>query len=130
MKKLALCLLLAIVLVNCKKSEDISAGPDNFSVAESGRWRLKEFRESFGVPVYTWAQPTSDTFYVEFKPSGVFRSNTSFFTYRTQYQLLNDSMMILSSANQSDLPVKISRVGPYLQLDGPCLEPCSYRFIR
>jgi hypothetical protein len=130
MKKLALYFVLAVVLINCKKSGDVSTSPDYFSVDQSGRWRLKEFRESFGVPVYSWVQPIADTFYVEFKSNNVFKSNTSLFTSRTQYQILNDSMMLLSAPNTTDLPVKISHVGPYLQLDGPCFEPCNYRFIR
>lgn len=131
MMKWVLYLVLAVVLTNCKKSGDVTSGqPDYLAVESSGRWRLKEFRQSFGVPVYAWAQPLSDTFYVEFKPNNVFKSNTAIFTGRTQYQVLNDSMLVLSSPNASDLPVRSSYAWPYLQLDGPCFEPCNYRFVR
>lgn len=129
MKKWALCLLVALFFITCKKGDSVTGLPDNYSLANSGRWRLKEFRESFGVPVYTWAQPIADTFYVEFRDNNVFKSNVSIFASRTQYQIVNDSMMVLSG-NGSDLAVRRSFIGPVLQLDGPCFEPCSYRFMR
>jgi hypothetical protein len=123
MKKIVLPLLLMLSFTACKKS---SESPEDNSL--EGKWILKQSRVSPGYPV-DWETVSTDTLFIEFGENNIFRANVVFWGYN-HYEILNDSVLILSDPSANTVNIPYSFTGQYLQLSQPCYDGCSYRFVR
>ena len=131
MKKLPVFVLCALLFAACHKSATVqedNLAPENTTL--DGEWTYYSNRISPGYPVTDWTRMPADTFKIKFGANGVFSSNIPTFHF-TNYQVISATELVLSNPPASTVfNIRYKFEGPYLQLNPPCYEECSHRFIR
>ena len=131
MKKIAVFLLFAGILISCKKHTDTNA-----PVSLTGKWKLAEILSDPGDGSGTFHAVSSEKI-LEFRTDGTLVSNGSICDLSLEtnagstgtYSLADST---LSSAACSDPGFKIRFVisGSFMTISYPCIEACAAKYVK
>ncbi|WP_445453826.1 hypothetical protein [Flavobacterium sp. 25HG05S-40] len=132
MKKIISFFLLAIVLISCSKDNNRESETSEFL----GKWKMTEvlFDPGDGSGTY---QPVTENKIIEFLSNGSVTSNYSFCNvvtpadgnYSAPY-FASENQISLEDCFDSQYTIEYQLQGDNLILYYPCIEACSYKFVR
>jgi hypothetical protein len=122
-----LCVCLLLLFLACSKSADEALVKEGTPIL--GEWKLTRYLISPGsIGEWMNADPNSPS-YVTFRHNG----SVDFFSQNehhvNSYEILSDSTLLMMRTTDS-LQFRYTVDSDSLELQPPCIEPCSYKYVR